>query len=341
MAARDVVSVDDDLLMRFHETCARCLEPFRGGATEIFSRDYQALLSFLLWATCVLQGRQTPGMTMMKLRYAFPRAHNGNIDHSSHYRRIQLGCLLVAAPLFFWRLRRYGLSNGWSSLPHSSVYSKIWRMLEGAGGVWQYACLFNAVGFLRDSSHRCYPYVSHRLVDVGLSSSAAWAATGNTIYQSPTCNRALPNFQFVNRQLLWDHTTTCALGATSLLACVSSLLQATSVYRTRSHSAMRRIQKLSSWFRHHITGMALSTSIATSREALLSTASDYRACGKCSIIPAKNPYLASCSHTYCYYCIKTACMAEPACFACVGCRSPFLSSSPSVGVKAPLLTIST
>lgn len=272
------------------------------------SPEYQALISVLLWATCVLQGRKTPGMTMMKLRYSFSRTCDSkadNIGQFSYSRRVQLGCIWVAAPCFFWRLWRFG-----SSLPHRSVYSMVRRTLERAGGIWRYACLFNVAGFLRDSSHRCYPYASQRLVGVGLSSSAAGSASRNTVFQSPTSNRALPNFQFINRQLLWEHATTFSIHASSFLTCLSSYLPTASVYRTSNPHEMRRIQVLSSWWRHYITGMAQNTSIATSRKDLPATTLDDRACGKCSILPANNPYLASSGHTYCYYCIKNACMKK-------------------------------
>ena len=53
-------------------------------------------------------------------------------------------------------------------------------------------------------------------------------------------------------------------------------------------------------------------------------------CVACGAAVAATPYVTDCTptpHTFCYYCLKTACMADDA-YRCPRCGSNFTSSRP-------------
>ncbi|KAG2776966.1 hypothetical protein PC129_g5218 [Phytophthora cactorum] len=59
----------------------------------------------------------------------------------------------------------------------------------------------------------------------------------------------------------------------------------------------------------------------------ISSVADARSsqCSLCSISPPQTPYITSCKHVYCYYCLQTAVATEDE-FACVACGVRFDSS---------------
>jgi hypothetical protein len=80
--------------------------------------------------------------------------------------------------------------------------------------------------------------------------------------------------------------------------------------------------------RSDIPSDALSTNDdRVSADSLHVSASKIEDCVVCGARPATMPRLASCGHTFCYYCVKTECVANPT-FKCPRCGDCFVTVHP-------------
>ncbi|TMW63350.1 hypothetical protein Poli38472_002291 [Pythium oligandrum] len=104
----------------------------------------------------------------------------------------------------------------------------------------------------------------------------------------PTASPRLINFEYMTRRLLWD-------GLMEFGNFVLPLL---------------------TWSRSRLPGAAVSHT----EVGLRSTH-----CFLCGLSPSQTPYITSCKHVYCYYCLQTAVAADED-FACVACGVKFDSS---------------
>ena len=123
-------------------------------------------------------------------------------------QRIVLGVCMVAAPWMFERLRRRALSQGWLSEPPDSRRWRLWRALMRFEAAMKVAHLANLLAFL--GGRRLYPTVSDSVAGMGLvtAPSSGGARRGDGGEEGRHAFRNL-NFQFMNRELLWDSVTRC------------------------------------------------------------------------------------------------------------------------------------
>jgi peroxin-2 len=187
MVSIDSQRIDDELLGLFKSRIKRVLEPFDADGVERFKPEVDAVLSFMLWWTCIWNQRPTPGMFMLNMRYQGGKCGT----NPSRNQRIALGFCTVVAPWFFERVRRRGLSEGWPMEPADSARGRVWKFLKHANIAWKLVYLGNLIAFL-----------------CGRRGSPTVPETLSGMQQIPqTSSHRNINFQFMNRDLFFESLT--------------------------------------------------------------------------------------------------------------------------------------
>ena len=335
----DAQVLDTELLDLLRIQLGTILAPpfFPPGFMDKYKPELNALLDFLLFRFTIFQNEPTPGMRMQNLR--FVNGHTLGISSSSvssasgiHAPRVSqrllLGLLYIGGKWGFARLRRHALVAGWAdedqqqqqqqlhptaadphvggnggssdssrgSSPSQGEQWKRWahRALGRAESLFRLAWLINFLAFLRVGR---YPSLLQRLTGMRLVYGDALAGASRSI-----------NFQFMNRQLLWEHFTQLAL-------CVVPLVDWDGL--RRQVSGLIRQRRLGA-------GAAGSADGGASIPGAGGADGDME-CVVCGEGEAQTPYVTDCGHVYCYYCLKTACLQDDA-FACPRCGTFFATS---------------
>jgi len=376
MVSIDAHRIDFELLSLFRGHIERGFALLDPDGVETFKPEIEAVISLLLWWTCIYKDRPTPGMSMLNLKYY------GNTESCPPRKsqRAMLGLCTVLAPWLFERLRRIGLSQDWPSEASDSSRGRMWRLLERSESVWKFLYLANLLAFLRGRRHS--PSVADTLSGIQIRPKLLFAGT-DEIGSSENVAASIPfrniNFQFMNRELMWDSFTSFALFAAPALdrnAFASATAAAASGASTRLQRGVRagsaaaatwgrewRTQLIGSAADHgegadnvepavvevnhsiresghgtHNEGSFGDGGKSESREeektvdgrrvgntSELINIEEVGCCVACGTGPANMPYVTSCGHTFCYYCVKSACLAEKA-YVCPQCGSCFASA---------------
>lgn len=334
----DAHVLDTELLDLLRIQLGTILAPpfFPPGYMDKYKPELNALLDFLLFRFTVFQNEPTPGMRMQNLRFVNGRTLGTSSSSSSSSssgihaprvsQRLLLGLLYIGGKWGFARLRRHALVAGWadeeqqqqppqaehsaggnggSSNSSSSSSSstppqgeqwkrRAYRALDRAESLFRLAWLINFLVFLRVGR---YPSLLQRLTGMRLVYGDALGGASRSI-----------NFQFMNRQLLWEHFTQLAL-------CVVPLVDWDGL--RRQVSGLIRQRRLGA-------GAAGSADGGASIPGAGGADGDME-CVVCGEGEAQTPYVTDCGHVYCYYCLKTACLQDDA-FACPRCGTFFATS---------------
>jgi peroxin-2 len=185
MTSHDALQIDHELSTLFRAHIERSVNLILPDGIETFKPEIDALLATILWWTCIWKQRPTPGMSMLNLHYDRSRGL------STSSQRIRLGFCMTFAPWLLERTRRLALSNGWPSRPPDSREGVLWRSLERIESMLRYVHLIHFVAYL--SGMRQFPSIGDMVSGMRVKST-----TGDF--------RQI-NFQFMNRQLLWESFT--------------------------------------------------------------------------------------------------------------------------------------
>ncbi len=320
----DAHVLDSELLDLLRIQLGIILAPpfFPPGSMDRFKPELNALLDFLLFRFTIFRNEPTPGMRMQNLRFVDGRgvANGASAAGAASPRasqRLLLGLLCIGGKWGFARLRRHALVAGWadeeqqppppsgladaadhtnasSTHPPGSELWKRWvyKALDRAESLFRLAWLINFLVFLR---YGRYPSLLQRLTGMRLVYHDALGSMSRSI-----------NFQFMNRQLLWEHFTQLAL-------CVVPLVD---------WDALRR--QVSGLIRQRRLGAAGGADGGAGIPGAGGADGDME-CVVCGETEAQTPYVTDCGHVYCYYCLKTACLQDDN-FACPRCGTFFATS---------------
>ena len=153
------------------------------------------------------------------------------------------------------------------------------------------------------------------------------------------------NFQFMNRQLLWEHFTQLALCVVPLVDWDGLRRQVSGLIRQRrlmyvpvmcarcSFASFSLVASLSWYTRTALTSTPIITPTFTNRGGPgegggvpgAGGADGDMACVVCGEEEAHTPYVTDCGHIYCYYCLKMQCIQDDQ-FACPRCGEFFATS---------------
>mmetsp|Transcript_22942 Transcript_22942/g.29956 ORF Transcript_22942/g.29956 Transcript_22942/m.29956 type:complete len:331 (-) Transcript_22942:196-1188(-) len=265
--------LDSELLDLVMHQITRIFSFFRDGTVEKFKPEVNALLSFLLYRWTIYLNKPTPGMSLQNLKYeqadGTGAASVSGGAPVSGARLVARGLVDVLGRYCVARLRRVGLAQGWGEAPEGTMEQKTWQFLNYFEKFQRLAWLVNTLLFLRSGK---YPTFLDRLLGMRM------------VYaQMSTSPRAI-NFQFMSRQLLWEYFA-------NLLVFLAPLVDWDRI-RQKLRSALQRQRRLISQGRGPTPPTARNITNSIS-------------CVACNREPAQTPYIASCRHTFCYYCLRT------------------------------------
>ena len=313
------------------QLCSMFAPPFFApGVVDKYKPELKALLDFLLFRFTIFQNEPTPGMRMQNLRFVDGHAIGTSVSSAASSvdahaprvsQRLLLGFLCIAGQWGFARLRRHALVAGWADevqhpqplISHTSDAQargqgerssgtrgggqwkrRAYRALTRAESLFRLAWLINFLVFLRVGS---YPSLLQRLVGMRLVYGPSSGGAARNI-----------NFQFMNRQLLWEHFTQLAL-------CVVPLVDWDGL--RRQVSGLIRQRRAGAWAAGAGAGGG-SIPGAGGPDGDME-------CVVCGEESAQTPYVTDCGHIYCYYCLKTACLQDDS-FSCPRCGTFFATS---------------
>ena len=197
----------------------------------------------------------------------------------------------------------------------------------------RYAYLLNLLAYLKGRRH--FPSVSEWASGMYLSPLVTAAGEdncdgGNHSTHVPSKYR-VTNFQFQNRFLLWNSITSFALFAApfgaDLISRASSVTSALSHFSRGSSRRLSNLPRVSQWWdslQLHFIGTP-DNGDANGTVNASDTLVDL--CVFCGTSPAQTPFITSCHHVACYFCVRAACAQDEA-RACPRCDVVFDSIRP-------------
>jgi len=206
------------------------------------------------------------------------------------------------------KLRNYALSKSWPDLPSSDVRRLSWRILSLAESGYTALATISTLYFLYEGGYR---NLSERFSQISLAT------------MRPSSSREV-SYEFMNRQMAWHAFTEFLLFALPL------------GHWTRTFKKMRR--RVSAHFGKLYT-LRSELLPAVSREFLEPSGAQCTICAErafnvsSSLVsvnlryqhPIQTPYVTSCGHRYCYFCISEKILRaaeEDSYWECLVCSRP-------------------
>ncbi|OQS06183.1 peroxisome assembly protein [Thraustotheca clavata] len=198
---------------------------------------------------------------------------------------VPLFFLSVGIPYAWQRIHRALLSYRWREDRSTQAEAKYQHFLTMIHRVSTVAALVKLVNHLAFWKQGQYRSLPERLVGMKLT---------------PLKHTVIPRtitFEYMNRQLVWD-------GFVEFCYFVLPLINWQRFGRLLKQTTKQLV--------------ATDTNEGNNDSQLT-------ACALCSVTPAKTPYITSCGHQYCYFCLQTAVAMDPN-YTCAMCGEVFESS---------------
>ncbi|UIZ21264.1 hypothetical protein KXD40_001468 [Peronospora effusa] len=281
----DALILDSEILGLLKTPMKSMFSMFEPEAVERFKPEIDAALGTLLLAFSVGRGRPTPGMKLENVQYA---------PHVLTKRRIgALFLLSVGVPFIWKRLFRYWSSGQWTvreafsggdtSDNDETARARMLLVMKRLETLVVTCQFVNLLVFLRKGSYRSLP---ERCLGMKLESITTSTATRSI------------NFEYMTRQLLWD--------GLMVRQCEAFLPS----YALRlDYLLFYGLQEFGNFILPFMTWRSRRTSTAL-RGNFPTAGTRSSQCCLCGISPPQTPYITSCKHVYCYYCLQTAVAME-------------------------------
>eukprot|EP00698_Gefionella_okellyi_P016138 TRINITY_DN45_c0_g1_i1.p1 TRINITY_DN45_c0_g1~~TRINITY_DN45_c0_g1_i1.p1 ORF type:complete len:331 (-),score=38.61 TRINITY_DN45_c0_g1_i1:31-1023(-) len=240
-----------------------------------FQAELEAIFRATMYGFSILSDRPSFAMQVFNLTYRderkFATDELGRISTANARptlaQRILLGVLTIGAPWAWQRLNSHLLSKGWADEEPESWHRRIWVFMQRAETAWLVFSVLNFFAFLVSGKYRS---LAERLLRMRL------------VYARTSMARQ-PNFEFLNRQLVWS-------GFTEFLLFLMPLMN---------------VDKFSALIRGWLRPGAVASRSPT-------------ACVVCASDPARTPCKAACGHVFCYYCVAARTTQDSG-YSCPSC----------------------
>jgi len=361
VAQLDAVLLQDELLSLLRtqlDAATEHLPETWRSALGRFNPEVIAALKLLIWSFSVRINEPLPGDQLLNLRYRnealFDKPHLRGLwylpaDAPTRLQRLGHGFGHVFVPMLWERAQEHALLNSWTSLEEDDWRRRVAEWMEKAERVYTVASAANLVVFLFEGTYRSVLERFLRLRVVPAQREAQLAVS----------------FEFINQQLLYDGFSDLLMCLLPLIDWEGLRRRAASVWfafeavytsfmkpwvrylRKRFASIKRKVQKL---HRRLVSKIAKQengenetenetelkdegfeilddelTSSSSSSETEEKEEATKLICVSCGRDPPLMPFTTSCSHVYCYYCLKTLQITDK--LQCVGCRAQITSST--------------
>lgn len=324
----DAARLDTELSAMLKEQFMKIFSFFQPRLISAFQPELTLLLELLIFRFSVWAGRPTPGSALMNLRYRDERSINtkprqapaigrsGNGQGALQVSSNQQNCISANRELggrtgvegpglskwqrglwglgtvfmqYAWaRLDQIAAAQHWGDADSTPALQRAWMALRSCETALNVASLLNFVVFLQQGKYRS---LLERVLRTRL------------VYQRANMARAI-SFEYLNRQLVWHELSELLLFMLPLISVTRLKKMIVNRWPSLRAATAKHLQR------------------ASGLETQPSDVSDLAQAGPCAICGAHEitvPFCAvPCSHTFCYYCLRTNCEADSQ-FACPTC----------------------
>jgi len=258
-----------------------------------YQPELHALLQFLIYKYSIFTLGTTYGNLVQNLKFRNNLAPvpidqvTPDTVPLTTWQKALYGVLTIGGEWGWSRLCRYSVNQGWGDMEENTWQRRAWKILTYLENIYKCLSILNLLVFLRNGQ---YASVINRLLGMQL------------VYYKPNMSRRV-SFELLNRQLVW-------LGFSEFLLFLLPLIN---MDRIKNFLYRRLFTKP----RPEMSTIRRSPSATTLLHPPL-------CCPVCNSDPVFNPYISSCGHIFCYYCLKANCMADSQ-FPCPKCGKVVLS----------------
>lgn len=285
----DAGRIDDELLNLLFAQAKSCFRYFPSVLVEGLVPELRAVLRLFFFANTIAVHVPSPGNDYQNVRYRselpskIPRTRFGAEGTDLTLgQRIAYFAIDLLLPYVWERVRRHATENEWGQDQPLTWRHMVWRGMDAAETVTRVLELANFCAFLR---HGRYRSLTGRILRARL------------IYQDVAVTRQA-NFEFLNRQLVWQGFADFLLFLTPLLSTARAAR-----WLTRTRLGRRLLAR------------------PPSRSAN-SSALGARATASCHICGSSAPVMPHaalpCRHMFCYACVAAALETDPS-YRCESC----------------------
>ncbi|KZT19272.1 hypothetical protein NEOLEDRAFT_1142287 [Neolentinus lepideus HHB14362 ss-1] len=344
----DAELLDAELLHMLQDPLNKALALFNSSLKARFEPELALIIQLTLYKLSIWSDGASYGAKLQNLRYRVPPTP-GTYPSSSGlpYRTLLVhGALTVLIPYLHTRLRSHALSRAWPDAPLRDRRRRIWDNLIRMESIHSLLGLMNFILFLNDGRYRT---LADRLLQMEL-------------VPSQRLTRRNVSYEFMNRQMVWHAFTEFLLFLLPLINVrafrrrvmrLASQITLSSLVPAPARSALgitsddRNKAGRKPLAKYHALSpdqcaicaenASFSLAAAGSAGSLISVNADINTTststestdeGSAPMYPIHTPYITSCSHVYCYFClaermIRAADAGEV--WECLRCTEPVRS----------------
>ncbi|TFK55904.1 hypothetical protein OE88DRAFT_1621723 [Heliocybe sulcata] len=347
----DAELLDQELLHMLQEPLNKALALFNSSLKARFEPELALIIELTLYKLSIWSDGASYGAKLQNLRYRVPFTHGTRLSFSGlPYRTLLMhGALTVLIPYLHNRLRSHALTKAWPDAPLRDRRRRVWDALTRMESLHSLLGLMNFILFLKDGRYRT---LADRLLRMELT-------------PSQRLTQRNVSYEFMNRQMVWHAFTEFLLFMLPLInvrafrrritrlannITISSLLPAPArsalgisagAHEDQSKVSRKPLGKYhalsadqcaicadNASFDLAAAGSAGSFISASADMNTASTSTDPAEEGGAPMYPIHTPYITSCAHIYCYFClaermIRAADAGEV--WECLRCNEPVRS----------------
>ncbi|KAG8967249.1 peroxisome assembly protein (Peroxin-2) [Tulasnella sp. 419] len=295
----DAELLDQDLVTLLKEPIKNALSLMKSSWPAQFDLEITVIIQALIYKFSIWDSGASYGAKLQDLRFKRPRFIPGNSYAPSGLRRDILllhATLTVLVPYLQARLQAKGLSESWPDAPRSDWRRQAWEFLTRVERLRDTLGLMGLIVFFVDARYRTIP---ERLL--GLRLIPARRVVSRNV-----------NYEFMNRQMVWHAFTEFLLFMLPLInmkklrrkldRAVKSISWRFSVQLKESQNSSTESKKRGPYAMLPEGSCAICAS--SSGHSMSEDAQDSSSTGdSIPLFPINIPYVTSCDHTYCYYCL--------------------------------------
>ncbi|KAI6134973.1 Pex12 amino terminal region-domain-containing protein [Pisolithus croceorrhizus] len=305
--------LDQQLVHLLCEPLQKALGIANAALRTRFEPELTLLVQVALYKFSVWNLGATYGAKLQGLAYGAPTGAKGPLAPSGLRRRTLIihGALTIFLPYCYSRLRTHALSRAWPDAPSSDKRRIAWRTLARLETTHALLALLNTIVFLWNGRYRS---LADRFLRLSLVS-----ARGKVTREV--------SYEFMNRQMVWHAFTEFLLFLLPLISPRALQRRFGKVVSRLALSVLPSSSDKKPWQRKrgkygalpsgqcaicadnasHTLDLGYSTNTPTSLAPYSSSResiSDPASVDEIPAFPIHTPYITSCGHLYCYYCIS-------------------------------------
>jgi len=302
----DALYFDEEITELLFAKLTRIFSFFRADFLDVYKPEITGILHSVLFYLSVWSSDRTYGQLMQNLTYSDARVHTlgrGGVS-TSPPTFLQKSLLFIFTVGLGWvvaRFSRRAANENWADLPSDDWRCKAWHFVRRVESFVKILNLFNFIAFLYDGK---YVTLTTRILRLRL------------VYLRAHQRPRFVNFDFLNRQLVWQ-------GFMEFFIFLFPLINLASIGTTIKYALTRLFSASTSSLLDDPTSPASSHYPSSDLSPSLAS---LPLCPLCHDT-LSTPHCADCGHTFCYYCLATARLEEPA-FSCPLCATAVTSSRP-------------